>query len=80
MESVIAKTIEMQSCIDELNILRKEFEVCKMELNYQKARKQKIEAFVRRDTYDNCTLSHNWTTLNGQVSISNLQQIYEGEW
>ena len=39
MESVITEKIELQSCMDELNFLKREFEVCKMELNYQCAKR-----------------------------------------
>jgi len=83
--SVITDKIELQSCMDELNFLKREFEVCKMELNYQRARRQRIEAFVRRDTRENKSLAHNWSANNisknpNQVTISNLQHIYEGEW
>ncbi len=73
MES-IANTIELQSCIEELNIIKKEFEVYRLELNYQKAKKQRIEAIVRKDLQERGDQSAQ------TFKITNLCQIYEGEW
>ena len=53
----------------ELGAVRREFEVFKMEINYQRARTQRVEAYVEDDREG-----------SEAPSLKVITQIYEGTW
>ena len=71
---ITTNTIELMQYNEELSAIRKEFEVYKMELNYLKARSQRIESYIRRDSDDESK------EKSGPVKIQTISQIYEGQW
>jgi hypothetical protein len=48
-DSITSFTPEIKAQIEDLQVIRKEFEVQKAELNFFKAKKLKIETLMRRD-------------------------------
>lgn len=60
----------MQACIEELNQIKKDFDMYKAEVALTRARHQKVEMLVRRDMKDEARV----------IKISDLRYIYEGEW
>lgn len=71
---ITTNTIELMHYNEELSAIRKEFEVYKMELNYLKAKSQRIESYIRRDADDETKKE------SVPAKIKTISQIYEGQW
>ncbi|CDW85213.1 UNKNOWN [Stylonychia lemnae] len=58
---------DIQGYINSINLIKKEFELCKMQINLKKAQKQKIILFLKDEEQK-------------QFNSANLYQVYQGEW